>query len=123
MITRRKFTSLLAFLPLLGRRAVAWPPATAAAAHIPSRTMKVLREGTEIGLVDLASAELESADGDLVQLWNSWCKAGFRVLGSGPEELPAGMYGEALYTIHPGPDDMGLVAIELGMHGYRLEFC
>lgn len=88
-----------------------------------TKTMKIQRDGVEVGVVDLATAELHSADTTLIQLWNRWLKNGFRVLGSAPDPVPKGVVcAVALLNIHPSPDNLGLVAIELGNNGYELEF-
>jgi hypothetical protein len=87
-----------------------------------SKTMKVLRRSTEVGFVDLTTAKLLSTDKELNQLWNTWLTGGFMVLGPPNEEPLPGVLADALYTIRPAPDNLGLVAIELQQNGYELEF-
>lgn len=84
--------------------------------------MKILRNCDEVGIVDLASAELHSIDPELTRFWNKWLKDGFKVLIPPLVEPPPGIFADAVYTICPGPDNLGLVAIELGNNGYELGF-
>ncbi len=123
MITRRKFTALLAVLAAMCKPLIASILQKRVEAYIPPTKMKVVRDEIEIGVVDLVTGDLASTDGELNQLWQKWLEDGFKVLGPAPEEPPAGVLTDALYTVHPSPKNMGLVAIELGMHGYNLEFC
>jgi hypothetical protein len=86
-----------------------------------SRAM-ILRKGKLIGVLNCATGELTSPDAALAELWAHWQTEGFKVLGPPPEAPAPGVLADAVYTIKPGPTNLGLVAIELENHGYRLAF-
>ncbi len=87
-----------------------------------SDTFKVMKNGRTLGVITRATGALNSADPTLTALYRKWETEGFRVLGPAEGEVPAGVMADALLTVKPGPDNLGLVAIELGNHGYDLEF-
>jgi len=83
---------------------------------------KIFRKGKLIGELNCATGELTSTDAALNGLWAHWQTEGFNVLGPPPEEPPPGVLADAMYKIRPGPENLGLVVIELENHGYDLTF-
>ncbi len=85
-------------------------------------SMTILRDRQPVGTVSGATGQLTSADPALNALWNKWAHDGIKVLGPPATEPPAGVFADQLYIFHPGPDCLGIVAIELQRSGYEWEF-
>jgi hypothetical protein len=88
----------------------------------PVKIMVVLKDKAELGRIDVPTGRLTSSDPELTALYQKWETEGFQVLGPPATEPPPGVCADCLYTIKPGPGQMGLVAFELSHHGYDMEF-